>query len=111
MPQKETTESANIDFLELLERRVKEAADRISALRAENRDLSARVAELELELEAADEATVAAPDADALEAERQAWLDEKDEIRRRVEALAEHLEDLLVESEDELEGEASDDDE
>ncbi len=96
-----STTPQDVDFLELLERRVKEAADRLNALRAENRDLVARIAELEAELEAADEATVAAPDADALESERQAWLDEKDEIRRRVEALAEHLEELLDESEDE----------
>lgn len=76
-----------IDWLETLESRVHEAAERLRDLREENRELARRVEALETEL--AD--TRSAGEA----AER--WEQERDEIRRRVERLAEGLEELVRE--------------
>ncbi len=73
-----------IPWLKELEQRVQETAGRLGELAAENKTLKERVAELEGQLEAA-------PDAK----ERDAWTEERTEIRQRVEQLAEHLEKLL----------------
>ena len=113
-----------IEWLEGLESRVHEAADRLGELREENRELRGRIDELEAQL-----ATVAAPPAEpapweerevgedlavlqgrvreleqqlaAAETERadaaaaaRSWEVEREEVRRRVEALTERLEGL-----------------
>ncbi len=69
--------------LELLERRIHEAAERLTALREDNAVLRARVAELEK--------AVAAPGRD----EAEAWSRERDDLRQRVEQLVERLAGLL----------------
>ena len=66
----------SIPWLKELEERVRETAARLGELRAENESLKGRVAELETELSAA-------PDA----AEQEAWAEEREEIRGRVEKL------------------------
>ena len=73
-----------IPWLKDLEERVQETAGRLRELKDENAALKERVAELEAEL-------AAAPGA----GEKAAWTEEKDEIKGRVEQLAEHLEELL----------------
>ena len=72
------------EWLQDLEERVKEASDRLGGLRKENEKLKRRIAKLE-------EQVAAAPDAD----EAAAWAAERDDIRKRVEKLADHLGDLL----------------
>lgn len=75
-----------IQWLEDLEERVREAAGEIERLRQENTRLSDRCEDLEGQLEAAKSA------GDAGE-----WEEERDEIRQRVERLAESLAGLLEE--------------
>ena len=74
----------SIPWLKELEERVRDTAVRLAELRAENESLKSRVAELEAQ-------AAAAPAAEELEA----WTAEREEIRGRVEKLAEHLEKLL----------------
>lgn len=81
MKKGETTEEGLLDGLE---RRVHAAAEKIRTLKAENTTLASRVEELEGELEAAGDGGEAA-----------AWAEEREEIRRRVEALSSTLEGLL----------------
>ncbi len=76
-----------IPWLKELEERVQETAERLRETREENATLKARVTELEEQL-------ASAPGTD----EREAWTEEKGEIRTRVESLAEHLEELLKET-------------
>jgi predicted RNase H-like nuclease (RuvC/YqgF family) len=76
-----------IDWLEGLESKVHEAAERLRALREENRDLSRRVEELETELAEVRTSGEAA----------ETWEREREEIRRRVERLADGLEELIRE--------------
>ncbi|MEM8962335.1 MAG: cell division protein ZapB [Acidobacteriota bacterium] len=83
-------------FLEDLETRVRDAAERLRSLRdendtlrAENEKLTAKVDELEERLEAGGDGEDGAGTA--------AWVEEREEIRERVEALVEHLETLLDE--------------
>ena len=78
-----------IPWLQELEERVGETAARLRELRAENETLRQRVAELEGEL-------ASAPDGK----ERETWVEERAEIRSRVEQLAEHLEKLLEDDDD-----------
>ena len=82
MKKGEPTEEGLLDGLE---RRVHAAAERIRALKAENATLASRVEELEGELEA------------AADREDAGWAEEREEIRRRVEALSRTLEGLLDE--------------
>jgi len=72
-----------IEWLDELEARVKEAAARLKELKESNGDLERRVAELEARL--------------AANPETAGWEAERDDIRRRVEKLAASLEDLLEE--------------
>lgn len=79
-------------WLRDLEEKVQEAAERLRAaradndrLQAENRELQAKVAELE-------EAFLGAPASDP---EAESWQEERAEIRGRVEKLVEHLSQLL----------------
>jgi predicted RNase H-like nuclease (RuvC/YqgF family) len=76
-----------IDWLEGLELTVHEAAERLRALKEENRELSRRVEELESELAGARSSGGAA----------ESWQREREEIRRRVERLASGLEELIRE--------------
>lgn len=74
-------------WLNDLEEKVRETAKRLVELRTENATLAARVHELEnalAERGAADEGATA-------------WVEEREQIRERVEQLVEHLEDLLGE--------------
>ena len=73
-----------IAWLRDLEERVQEASDRLGDLRARNDKLQKRVAELEEKLEAAPGAEQVA-----------GWSEERDDIRRRVEKLVDHLSQLL----------------
>lgn len=73
-------------LLDGLERRVHAAVEKIRALKAENSRLAGRIEALEGELEAATEGGGAA-----------AWKEEREQVRRRVEALTSTLEGLLAE--------------
>lgn len=72
-----------LEFLDTLEARVQQAADRIAELGEKNAELAARVAELERELAAARGAGDAT------------WSREREQVRRRVEKLAGKLQALL----------------
>ncbi len=78
-------------WLEALETKVGQAAAELSRLRASNQQLAAKVEELQTSLGQAQEAAQGATN----QADEAAWLDEKAQIRRRVEELAETLEGLL----------------
>jgi uncharacterized coiled-coil DUF342 family protein len=75
-----------IDWLDVLEEKVREASERLGELKEENRTLTRKIEELETQLAASqgDEAT-------------QAWEAEREEIRRRVEKLTSGLEALIGE--------------
>jgi hypothetical protein len=74
----------SFESLDLLERRVAETAERLSALREENAVLRARVLELEHQLAAG------RPGGD------ESWARERDALRRRLEKLSARLADLLA---------------
>lgn len=76
------------DWLDVLEAKVHEAAERLRELRDRNRELEIRLQELEERLAAAEGDGEAA----------RAWATERDEIRRRVERLTAGLEELAGES-------------
>ena len=73
-------------WLKDLEEKVRETSDALRALRQENEELKATVSELEQRLETAQS-----------DDKSEAWQTERDEIRERVETLAQHLTDLLGE--------------
>jgi ubiquinone biosynthesis protein UbiJ len=75
------------EWLDSLENSVKKATAEIARLRGENDRLSTVVAELEARLAAATN--------DGEDPAVQAWAAERDEVRRRVEALTERLEGLV----------------
>ncbi len=79
----------SIAWLRDLEERVQEASTRLRALKEENAALRKANGELEEQLTAAQ----------AQGEEAAAWGQERDEIRGRVEELANHLEGLLGEDE------------
>jgi uncharacterized coiled-coil DUF342 family protein len=76
-----------IDWLDVLEEKVREASERLGELKEENRALAQKVEELESQLAAtrSDDGTTAA------------WEAEREEIRRRVEKLTLGLEALIGE--------------
>jgi cell division septum initiation protein DivIVA len=78
-----------IEWLDELETRVREASKRLGELREENRELQARVDELETRLAAA------ATSEDTAVTVSGEWEKERDEIRGRVERLSRQLEGLL----------------
>src|SRR5262249_11942990 len=80
-----------MDWLDDLETRVHDAAERLRELKDQNADLERRIAELETKLAAAAEAGHAGA-SDAFD-----WAAERDDIRRRVEKLAASLDELLEE--------------
>jgi hypothetical protein len=83
MGKKPTQDEArpDMEWLESLEARVREASERLRELSRENARLAARVEELEGGADPDEAAT--------------AWRQERDEIRGRVERLTESLESLL----------------
>ena len=89
--------SEKIEWLGGLEAKVREASERLAALRQENRKLLSQMRELEGQLAAAEaragESAVPYPEAN------EAWKEERDEIRRRVESLTQTLEELIAEPE------------
>lgn len=81
----------SIPWLKELEERVAAATERLRELRSENDTLKSRVAELEAELAARGDGGDGDGDAN------NAWREEREEIRGRVEKLAGELEALLEE--------------
>jgi FtsZ-binding cell division protein ZapB len=77
-----------IEWLDHLEARVRDAVARLGEMKEENRTLRERIEELEGQLAARSED--AGGDAGS-------WAAEREEVRRRVEALAERLEGLVEE--------------
>lgn len=75
----------SFESLDLLERRVAEAAERLTALREENAVLRARVIELEHELSAGRSG-----------GDGEAWAREREALRRRLEQLSARLAELLT---------------
>ena len=75
-----------IDWLDVLEEKVREASLRLGELKEENRALTQKVEELESQLAATQGGESS-----------QAWEAEREEIRRRVEKLTLGLEALIVE--------------
>ncbi len=75
-----------IDWLDVLEEKVREASERLGELKEENRALTRKVEELETQLAAAQAGESAA-----------GWEAEREEIRRRVEKLTLGLEALIAE--------------
>lgn len=105
--------AADTGWLDALEERVHQAAERLRALGEDNARLGARAAELERELaaERAARATSASgtagtagpaaePAAGAAAAADDDWRSERDEVKRRVEKLAERLGELLAACDD-----------
>jgi predicted nucleic acid-binding Zn-ribbon protein len=80
-------DTEDLDWLDALEQRVHEATARLQDLANENATLTARIGDLERQLE---EST---PEGD--EKAATAWKQERHDIRRRVERLTEDLESLL----------------
>lgn len=80
------------EWLDVLEAKVHEAAERLRELRDRNRELEIRVAELEEQVAAAGAAADAARNEGA-----RAWEAEREEIRRRVERLTANLQELAGE--------------
>ena len=72
-------------WLEAHEAVIRQATEALAELRREREELRARVEELEAE----------GPPTDSDAGEREAWHEERVEIRRRVESLTERLEGLL----------------
>ncbi len=75
-----------IDWLDVLEEKVREASERLGELKEENQALTRKVEELETQLAAAQAGEPAA-----------GWEAEREEIRRRVEKLTLGLEALIAE--------------
>jgi hypothetical protein len=89
-----------IEWMELLEQRVREAADEIRRLRGENEALEARIETLERELaQAIDTDAARAADGRASGQPDAAWEQERAEVRSRVERLVRQLEGLIQEAE------------
>ena len=76
-----------IEWLEGLESRVREAASRLVELREQNAELTARVEELEIELAAVPGANGAGGEADEALAELAEERRQSQELRRRIEEL------------------------
>jgi hypothetical protein len=83
----------SLEFLAVLESRVRDAAERIEELAAENAQLRKEIEKLERDRSAA-KGDKADKSVEKLE---KAWAKERDEIRRRVEPLVERLAKLLEE--------------
>lgn len=95
-----TVKAPEIDFLDALEAKIHEAAERLRALRSENRALAQRVADLEAQLAERGEDAAVIDMAGAANGGNEEWRLERDAIRQRVESLAGRLEELLEEGEE-----------
>lgn len=84
----------SLEFLEILEGRVREAAERLEELAVENARLKKEIEQLERDKSAAQPAKSSR----ATDPTEKAWTKEREEIRRRLEALVENLAALLAES-------------
>jgi FtsZ-binding cell division protein ZapB len=82
----------SLEFLEILETRIRETADRLEELASENARLKKEVETLEREKSASAKSARSADAADKIE---KAWAKERDEIRKRTETLVERLSALL----------------
>jgi len=71
-------------WLRDLEEKVRATSARLGKLKSQNEKLEKKIADLEAQLEAA-------PDAE----EAAAWTEERDDVRKRVEKLVDHLGNLL----------------
>jgi len=78
----------SLEFLQVLESRVREAAERLEDLAAENARLRKEIEKLERDRDARPDKSV--------EKLEKAWGKERDEIRKRTEALVERLSALLA---------------
>lgn len=85
-----------IEWMETLEQRVREAAEEIRRLRAENEQMQERIGTLEHELS---QAVIQPPVAAEATAADAAWEEERAEVRARVERLVRQLEGLILEAE------------
>lgn len=81
----------SLEFLEVLEGRVRAAAERLEELAAENAALKVEVEKLEREKGAG----ASARSERSVDKVEKAWAKERDEVRRRLEALIARLEALL----------------
>lgn len=86
-------------WLKDLEEKVHAASKTLRALREENDELKVRVKELESQVDdlAAAAGSEGSQGSSAADGGAEAWQQERDEIRERVETLAEHLTGLLGE--------------
>ena len=75
------------EWLTALEERVRAASERLRELRDENAALRQRIGELEMQLD----------DASSGDGAGGRWLEERQEIRGRVERLVQHLEEIVGE--------------
>ncbi len=82
-------------WLEELEAGVKQAAETIEALRGERDELARRIEELEARVGELEPATAKGKKRATGEKAAQAWSQERQEIRKRVEKLTQRLEGLL----------------
>jgi chromosome segregation ATPase len=96
----EPNSTSTVTVLATLEERVRQAASELSRLRERNAALERRLAELEQQLREIHEGGEPGEMAVAWEAER-------DEVRRRVERLAQALEELLADDLDQVGVQAS----
>ncbi len=87
----------SLEFLETLETRVREAAEKIEELASENAQLRKEVEKLERDRAAMSSGAGAKADKSVEKIEK-AWAKERDEIRKRVEPLVDRLSKLLEES-------------
>lgn len=88
-----------IEWLEGLETKVREAVDRLADLREENRQLNARVEELETELAASPAGAGDDTAADAASAELAQEREQSEELRRRLAELQDQLDAQAAETE------------
>ena len=88
----------SLEFLEILETRVREAADRLEELVEENAALKKEIEKLERDKLAAASGGKSEKAAEkAAEKVEKAWARERDELRARVQSLVERLSSLLGE--------------
>lgn len=88
-------DEAPLPWLAALEARVRDAVERLREAGTENAALRRRLAELQGRLDEANAG--AAPPFESDKADRAAWHEERDEVRRRVDHLTETLAALLDE--------------
>lgn len=83
----------SLEFLEILESRVRDAAERLEELGAENARLRKEIEKLERDRAATMKGAKGGDSAEKIE---KAWAKERDEVHKRVEAIVEKLSGLLA---------------